>query len=140
SFTIRDASIFFVSACSTPLESPLLNFTNNEQNTSNVFLGLEWPLTFSNSLGLSSNMDQPTTSDQNCSMENQLNETMLIADRITNSIQSNIMEETILLGEDMEDRIEANLTLISSTDNDISIDPELLTLKPTRNQLEQDEQ
>ncbi|XP_072380829.1 uncharacterized protein [Diabrotica undecimpunctata] len=129
-----------VPACSTPLESPLLNFTNNEQNTSNVFLGLEWPLTFSNSLALSSNMDQPTTSEQNCSMENQLNETMLIADRITNSIQSNIMEETILLGEDMEDRIEENLTLISSTDNDISIDPDLLTLKPTRNQLEQDEQ
>ncbi|CAH1111878.1 unnamed protein product, partial [Psylliodes chrysocephalus] len=124
-------------ACPTPLESPLLNFTNNEQNnTTNVFLGLEWPLSFSNSLNLSTNIDQPTTSEQNCSMENQLNETMLIADRITNSIQSNIMEENILLGDELEDRMEENLTLISSADDDISIDPDLLTLKPSRNQNE----
>ncbi|CAG9861400.1 unnamed protein product [Phyllotreta striolata] len=119
-------------ACSTPLESPLLNFTGQEQQ-SNVFLGLEWPLTFTNSINLTSNVDQTMAGDRNCSLENQLNETMLIADRITNSIQANMIEDNILLGTGLEDRVEENLTLLS-TDSDISIDPDLLTLKPPRNQ------
>ncbi|XP_056635526.1 homeobox protein SMOX-3-like [Diorhabda sublineata] len=124
-------------ACSTSLDNPLLNFTNNEPSgTSNVFLGLEWPLSFSSSSTLSNTIDQSTNTNQDCSIENQINETMLIADSITNSIQPNIMEENIFLSGETDDE---NLTLMASNDNDISIDPDLLTLKPPRNQLTQDD-
>ncbi|KAG5897823.1 hypothetical protein JTB14_011823 [Gonioctena quinquepunctata] len=130
-----------VPACSTPLESPLLNFSNSDQNNSNMFLNLEWPLSFSNSSMLSVNADQSTAgNDQSCTMDNQLQETLLIADRITNSMQTNsIMENNILLGDDLGERISNDLTLISSTDNDISIDTDLLTMKPHRSRMENEE-
>lgn len=60
-----------------------------------------------------------------------LNETVLIADRITNSLQlpavNGINMDSILLGEDFNDRI----GLINDANQEpITIDPELLTLKP----------
>ncbi|GJQ85370.1 hypothetical protein Trydic_g10144 [Trypoxylus dichotomus] len=127
-------------ACSTSLDNPLLNFTsNNEQNSaSNLFLGLEWPpivnsLNFQNNISPMS-MENPSINDQQCILESQLNdrinETILIADRITNSMQTGIISDGILLNEDLSDRIGGNLSLISEAQEEIAIDPELLTLKP----------
>ncbi|XP_044260744.1 paired mesoderm homeobox protein 2-like [Tribolium madens] len=96
------------SACSTPLESPLLNFPP-EQSPTNLFLGLEWPSII------------PQVPYQ--SVDN-INETVLIGDRIA-GIQSNLIGDGILLGE------EGNLDLIQN-DQEIGIDPDLLTLKPAR--------
>ncbi|XP_074029852.1 uncharacterized protein [Leptinotarsa decemlineata] len=129
-----------VPACSTPLESPLLNFPNSDQNnSSNMFLNLEWPLSFPSSSMLSVNTEQ-ITNDQSCTMDNHLQETLLIADRITNSMQtSSMMEDNILLEDDLGERMGTSLTLISSADTDISIDPDLLTMKPQRNRLENDD-
>ncbi|XP_019877661.1 homeobox protein SMOX-3 [Aethina tumida] len=116
-------------ACSTPLESPLLNF-NPEQNSSNLFLGLEW-----------SNMTSPIFTSQSINLEqngqvdsDRLNETILIADRITNSINTNLtMGDNILLNDDLNSpRMDSNL-IDMGDNNDIDIDSDLLTLKPNRN-------
>lgn len=110
-----------------------------------MFLGLEWPSllnpltgTFQHNLP-SINIEQHIQ-DENCLLDdntnhhhhhhhhqhhNQLNETLLIADRITNSIQSGagILNDNLILN----DRIDE---LIQDNQNDIVIDPDLLTLKP----------
>ncbi|XP_023311717.1 retinal homeobox protein Rx-A-like [Anoplophora glabripennis] len=130
--------------CSAPLQSPMLNFSSTDQGgTSNLFLGLDWPITFTGH-STSLNMDVQTVSvEQDCPVENQLgdriNETILIADRITNSMQTSLMDDNILLSEDLTERIDTNMTLISPGPNDISIDPDLLTLKPSRGHIENEE-
>nr|CAH7741213.1 unnamed protein product [Callosobruchus chinensis] len=131
-------------ACSPSMESPLLNFSNVDQNSaSNMFLGLEWPLSFNNSNN-SVNVDNHTGATDGCNMDSQINdrinETILIADRITNSMQPNLMEENILLTDELGDRMDGNLTLMSSDHTDIAIDPDLLTLKPNRTMMDSEEQ
>ncbi|KAL3270685.1 hypothetical protein HHI36_021213 [Cryptolaemus montrouzieri] len=124
-----------------PMGSPLLNFMPNcdQSGPNNLFLGLDWPNVIP-SLPFQSNssmqMDDHHISNENCHMEPQLQdrlqETMLIADRITNSLhQGEIMEDSMLLQEDLEQRID-NLGAMSDSHCNISIDPELLTLKPPR--------
>nr|CAI5855840.1 unnamed protein product [Callosobruchus analis] len=70
-------------ACSPSMESPLLNFSNVDQsNASNMFLGLEWPLSFNNSSN-SVSVDNHTGTTDSCNMDSQMNdrinETILIA-------------------------------------------------------------
>lgn len=100
----------------------MLNFaTNPEQNATNLFLGLEWP-TIVNPFQHTSinNIEQQQQNEQhNCLLDNHLNETLLIADRITNSMQTAILNENILLNDE-----------IINDNHDIAIDPDLLTLKP----------
>lgn len=74
--------MYYFSVCSTPLESPLVNFNSSEQNhPSNLFLGLEWPISFSNQSNQSDVDNQ--ASEQSCSIDHHLNdrinETILIA-------------------------------------------------------------
>lgn len=94
-------------------------------SSSNLFsLGLEWPML--NPFQPSNTMHLSLDSDDGI-----LNETVLIADRITNSLQlpavNGINMDSILLGEDFIDRI----GLINDANQEpITIDPELLTLKP----------
>ncbi|CAH1986871.1 unnamed protein product [Acanthoscelides obtectus] len=130
-------------ACSPSMESSLLNFSNVDQNSAtNMFLGLEWPLSFNNTNN-SINVDNQSVTTESCDIDNQMNDrindTILIADRITNSIQSNLMEENILLTDELGERMEGNLTLMSSDHSDIAIDPDLLTLKPNRNMMGSEE-
>ncbi|CAG9821130.1 unnamed protein product [Phaedon cochleariae] len=134
------------SGSSAPLESPLLNFTTlDHNNSSNMYLNLEWPFSFPNNVSLTENphINQASSSTvQSCSMDNNLQETLLIADRISHSMQTSMIEDSILLGDDLENRImesSGNLTLMSSPDADISIDPDLLTLKPHKNRLDNPE-
>ncbi|KAI4454584.1 homeobox protein aristaless [Holotrichia oblita] len=118
-------------ACSTTLDSINLNFsTNPETNpTSNLFLGLEWP-PIVNPLNFQNNISPMSVNDQQCILDTQLNdrinETILIADRITNSMQNDIISDGILLSEEINDRI----NLMGESQEEIAIDPELLTLKP----------
>ncbi|KAJ8957870.1 hypothetical protein NQ318_001866, partial [Aromia moschata] len=122
--------------CTGSLESPLLNFSSPDQsNASNLFLGLEWPISFANHN--TSSMDSQSTANvvNDGQLNDRINETILIADRITNSLQPNLIEENILLDEDLGDRMDTNLGLISPPHSDIAIDPDLLTLKPTRNRM-----
>ncbi|KAJ8938781.1 hypothetical protein NQ314_011340 [Rhamnusium bicolor] len=44
-------------------------------------------------------------------------------DRITNSLQSSLMEENILLGDNLSDQMDGNLTLMSPARSDISNRP-----------------
>lgn len=72
-----------------------------------------------------------SVSEQQCILDTQLNdrinETILIADRITNSMQNDIISDGILLSEEINER----MTLMGeSHPEEIAIDPELLTLKP----------
>ncbi|XP_045466159.1 paired mesoderm homeobox protein 2-like [Harmonia axyridis] len=117
---------------SSPVGSPLLNFmpTCDQPASSNMFLGLDWPhvMPFSNNSSIP--MEDHNTANENCQMEPQLQdrlqETMLIADRITNSLHhAEIMEDSMLLQDDLG-------VVMSDNHCDISIDPELLTLKPPR--------
>ncbi|XP_017771984.1 PREDICTED: homeobox protein orthopedia B-like [Nicrophorus vespilloides] len=126
-----------IQACSTPLESPLLNFSGTENHlSSNLFLGLEWP-PLGNSLhfqqGSGSGMDAGQDELLDVQLNDRLNETVLIADRITNSLQQNVMlNDSILLSDELNSRIENSigLSLVDGQDDDISIDSDLLTLKP----------
>lgn len=112
-----------------------MNFNNAEQNNqSGLFLGLEWPSMVNpmfQQQGL--NLDQQLSSnhEQNCLIDvahlnDRINETILIADRITNSMQSGLLTEDMLVS----DRLDGNLTLLPVNQDEIIIDPELLTLKP----------
>ncbi|KAK9745255.1 Homeodomain [Popillia japonica] len=98
-------------ACSTSLENPLLNFTSNPESnptTSNLFLGLEWP-PIVNPLNFQNNISPMSVSEQQCILDTQLNdrinETILIADRITNSMQNDIISDGILLSEEINERM-----------------------------------
>lgn len=112
--------------------------TCDQPTSSNIFLGLDWPnvmpsLPFATNSSIS--MEDHTT-NENCHMEPQLQdrlqETMLIADRITNSLHhAEIMEDTMLLQDDLDQRMD-NLGVMTDAHCDIAIDPELLTLKPPR--------
>lgn len=111
--------------CSTPLESPLLNFNPEQSPPPNLFLGLEWPSVVPQ-LSFQSAMDQ--TIDSN------IGDTVLIGDRIA-GIQANLIADGILLGDEHH-----HLNLIHDSQHDeIGIDPDLLTLKPTRECLPNDE-
>lgn len=102
------------SGCSTPLESPLLSFAP-DQTPTNLFLGLEWPA-----------IVPPGPFQTNVeAVDTGINETVLIGDRIS-GIHGNLIGDGILLGD------EPNLDLIQDSQNEIDIDPDLLTLKPAR--------
>lgn len=102
------------------MESPLLNYattTNSDQN-SNLLLGLEWPSMINPFIDNQQQHQHLTQHEQNFLESNNLNETILIADRIT-SIQSGLLNDSI-----------DELITTTGNQNDIVIDPDLLTLKP----------
>ncbi|KAK9880641.1 hypothetical protein WA026_011880 [Henosepilachna vigintioctopunctata] len=133
-----------VNIAPSPMGSPLLNFLPNcdQSASSNMFLGLDWPnvmpaLPFQSNSSLQ--MEDQHIANETCHIEPQihdrLQETMLIADRITGSLHhGEIMEESILFQDELEQRID-NLESMTDSQCDISIDPELLTLKPPRHSL-----
>ncbi|KAJ3651192.1 hypothetical protein Zmor_017245 [Zophobas morio] len=100
-------------ACVAPMESPLLNFAP-EQSPTNLFLGMEWP-SVPPQVPFSNGLEQPVD----------INTAVQIADRVA-GLQTSVIGDAILLGD------EANLDLIQGPHNEISIDPDLLTLKPSR--------
>lgn len=132
---------FFILECNAGLDNQILNFPAHEQSTSNLFMGLEWsplmnPLAFQHnmsSVSMDSSMVQQN-GEQNLLLEgdlnDRLNDTILIADRITNSMQQEMLNDTMLLNDDLQERMENTLTLLSDSQDDISIDADLLTLKP----------
>lgn len=86
-------------------------------------------------------MTSPIFTSQSINLEqngqvdsDRLNETILIADRITNSINTTLtMGDNILLNDDLNSpRMDSNL-IDMGDNNDIDIDSDLLTLKPNRN-------
>lgn len=131
------------SACpSANLDGQMLNFPSNEQNqTANLFMGLEWPAVM-NQIAYQQNMSpcnldsngMVQNGNQNCLLEadlnDRLNDTILIADRITNSMHQEILNDTMLLSDELQARMESNLILLPDSHDDISIDADLLTLKP----------
>lgn len=62
--------------------------------------------------------------------DSRLADTVFIADRITSSMQQSL-GDSVLLSEDMS-RIDRTSGFESNHDDEISIDPDLLTLKPLR--------
>lgn len=125
-----EKSLKNIPGCSSPLDPQLLQFTP-EPNHTGLFLGLEWPPLMQ---PLSYNPQQQTDGPH-CLMEQQLiqdsrlTDTILIADRITGSMQQSMGEST-LLSEDMTRIDQAGLE--TNHDDEITIDPDLLTLKPLR--------
>lgn len=73
-------------------------------------------------------------SDQGClidaGLSDRLNETIMIADRISGPMQPDMLGEGMLLGEELEERMGGSLSLIGDSQEEISIDSDLLTLKP----------
>ncbi|XP_071057168.1 homeobox protein orthopedia B-like [Onthophagus taurus] len=126
-----------LSGCGSSLDNSLLNFapTIDQNTSSNLFLGLEWPpmntINFQNAISplendcASGGMVNEGLNNDRVNNENSI----LIADhRISNSIQNvGLMGDHILLSDDITDRLTSSLNLIQ---DDITIDPELLTLKP----------
>lgn len=86
-----------------------------EPSGSNLFLGLEWP-TMPPHLNFQEHID------------NNLNETILIGDRIAN-IQHNLIGEGILLDDSL---MMSQPGAGEQNGDEIAIDPDLLTLKPPR--------
>lgn len=73
----------FVPVCSSPLESPLLNFgVGTEHNNPNILLGLEWPVSFPNTSSIS-DIDSQASNEHNFPIGNNLpdriNQTIFIA-------------------------------------------------------------
>lgn len=91
------------------------------------------PLSFQNNISPLA-IENVSLNEQQCILDGNLtdriNETILIADRITNSMQSGLISDGVLLSEDLNERMGDNLSLIGESHEDIAIDPELLTLKP----------
>ncbi|KAF5285461.1 hypothetical protein FQA39_LY16635 [Lamprigera yunnana] len=111
----KDITNINIPSCSTPIDSPLLSFTNVDSNIG--FLGLEWQ-----------NLIPPY--QQNAIEESrQLHDSILLSEQINNGMHSRLINDSILLTEDIADRMANNLGLISNAHSDIAIDPELLTLK-----------
>ncbi|XP_031331360.1 homeobox protein SMOX-3-like isoform X2 [Photinus pyralis] len=113
-----------IPSCSTPIESPLLNFSGVDSNggvpPSNLFLGIEWPT-------LIPPLQQSV--DGQIDDQHQMQDAVLLAE----SMPSRLVNDSILLGEDITDRMASNLGLMTSSHGDIAIDPELLTLKSRTN-------
>lgn len=97
-------------ACSTPLESPLLSFADaaSPSSSTNLFLGLEWP----------SLMPPFSFGAQEQILENQMNDE-------GGFVAGPRAEEAEGLG------LESSFNLMEQND-DVSIDPDLLTLRPPR--------
>ncbi|KAF2900627.1 hypothetical protein ILUMI_05566 [Ignelater luminosus] len=123
-----------IPACSASIDSPLLNFSDSSNSAaSNLFLGLEWPTLVP---------PQMTFQQNNSNVENSiileeanrlnLNDSNLLTDHLTNV---GIMNDSVLLAEEITDRMVSNLELNNGPQNDILIDPELLTLKPVMKSL-----
>lgn len=117
-------SIWF-SGCAPPLASPSpLTFASSDQNsTSNLLLGLEWPSSL-HPLPFQQGLDSETHY-----MDQQLTDKSTERDSV--SMQSSILSDFVLLSDGIGERIDANLSMIGDQ-NEISIDPELLTLKSLR--------
>lgn len=104
------------------MESPLLNFQTVEApHSTNLFLGIEWP-SLVNPLQYQQNL---ASADENTFLEPQLNEEL--TDRMSNSLPNSLLGDTMLLNGELNERIDV---LMNDPTNDISIDPDLLTLKP----------
>lgn len=77
-------------------------------------------------------MNMDNSNNDHCildgNLHDRINDTILIADRITGSMQGGLIGDAMLLEDEIGDRIGNSLNLIG--DDDIAIDPELLTLKP----------
>lgn len=112
---------FQFSACSTSMETPLISFSNPDNPTSNLFLGLEWsnlvpPLSFST----------PTLDTQMCTehMEHNLGESMLVQERLR--MEDNVAHSALQDG--LNGQIEG-MDMMGNGQNDIEIDSDLLTLR-----------
>ncbi|GLV38255.1 PvuII-PstI homology 13 [Carabus blaptoides fortunei] len=118
--------------CSSPLESQLLQFSTPDvpHSSSGLFLGLEWPPLMQPLYSTSSGGQPASSSDAGqCLLDtSQLTDTVLIADRISGSLHSG------LLAEDLQVHHEGGIDLGQEhhDDDGISIDADLLTLKPLR--------
>ncbi|KAK4877975.1 hypothetical protein RN001_010481 [Aquatica leii] len=113
----KDIPNINVPSCSTPIDSPLLSFSNVESSvgSGNLFLGLEWPSLI------------PSFQQSAVNLDNQIEDRQM-QELLPEQMQSRLINDSILLSEDITDRMANNLGLINSH-NDIAIDPELLTLK-----------
>lgn len=79
--------------------------------------------------------DSVLISDRLSSQDSRLADTILIADRITNSLGTGIVTDAMLLSDEItriEDQDEGLCLNDANTDGEISIDSDLLTLKPLR--------
>ncbi|XP_018334378.1 paired box protein Pax-6-like [Agrilus planipennis] len=131
-----------VPSSSTSLENPVLNYsTSSDQmsNPSNVFLGLDWssilpPLSFNHvaTVGVDSHPSLPQVNA--APINDHMQDTHVNMDDriIDNPLQNSMINENMLLNEGLNDRIDNNLTLLNDPQNEIAIDPDLLTLKPNR--------
>lgn len=97
-------------------DNHIVNYGGNESTSSNLLLGLEWPTLIS-----------PITF-QGEDSSNKTEDAVLITSHLTG-------HDSILLAEDITERLVNNLDLINVPHDDIAIDPELLTLKPAKNNL-----
>lgn len=97
-----------------PLGSPPVAFTSSadQSSTSGLLLGIDWP----SPLHALPFQDGGLQGDY--------------VDQRNDRSHSSILSDFILLNEGMGERMDSNLTLISADQSEISIDPELLTLKP----------
>ncbi|KAF5282609.1 hypothetical protein FQR65_LT14204 [Abscondita terminalis] len=114
----KDIPNINVPSCSTPIDGPLLTFSNVDSNvgsSTNLFLGLEWP-----------SLVQPFQHNQ-VGLENQIEDRQM-QELLPEQMQSRLMNDSMLLSDDIADRMANNLGLINNH-SDIAIDPELLTLK-----------
>lgn len=75
--------LLYFPVCSSPLDSPLLNFGNADHNNPNILLGLEWPVSFPNTSSMSDIENQTLSNDHNLIVGNNLhdriNQTIFIA-------------------------------------------------------------
>lgn len=62
---------------------------------------------------------------------------LFVSDKITNSLQLNLIDDNIIL-DGLKESVDE--TLASESNSDISIDPDLITLKPFTKNSESDEQ
>lgn len=109
------------------MDNSLLNFSGTESNAngSNMFLGLEWP-TLMPPMSYQQNQPLPQETER-------IQDSILITHHLNNALQSDMENDEILLAEDITDRMVNNLGLMNNSQDEIAIDPELLTLKPSRN-------
>ncbi|XP_060533441.1 retinal homeobox protein Rx-A-like [Cylas formicarius] len=123
--------------CSSPMEAPLLNFSDSV-NSNGLFLGLEWPnmmppISFPGCSPDAASVEPHAADVQNINdLQDRLNDTISIADRITGSMRANLIDspDHILLSEVDDCTGYAMGMSPVAHDDDISIDSDLLTLKP----------
>lgn len=103
------------------MESPLLSFVNSESSSSNLFLGLEWPSLMPSSFNFSNNQQ-----DQHQILENQIINDDEVVFVINNKTDHVLNSNNMLIENGFNNLIEHN-----TEQDDVVIDPDLLTLRST---------